>query len=427
MAGVGMRVSGFVHRFAFQLPAFKNWLGLRLGLGLRLWAVKIFSSGMDGIATSPQLAGFEPAKERSAVAPPSWPGIVLAFAATCVNVGIMWDISWHETIGRDSFWTPAHMMIYLGGVLGGCVGGWLAIQHTFLAGPAGRETSVQVFGARAPLGAWVLIWGAMAMLTSAPLDNWWHNAYGLDVKIISPPHTVLGLGMFGITFGALLLVLTRQNRLHDGTGSGLFIYVGGIFLTMGAVFVMEYTFPNQQHTGLFYEVCALAFPLRLVSMGRAGRISWPATRTAAVYLMVACLMAWVLPLFAAQPKLAPIFNPVTHMVPPPFPMLLIFPALAIDLVLLKAGDAVGWKRVALALVLGAVFEAVLLPVQWFFSEFILSPLCDNWFFLGNHVWDFGARGGEWTTRFWNGKNNANLLKISSLPIALALAAFSSWL
>ena len=49
---------------------------------------------------------------------------------------------------------------------------------------------------------------------------------------------------------------------------------------------MEYVFPNMQHAALFYKVCALAFPIRLVTMGRAGRTSWPATRTAAVYMLV---------------------------------------------------------------------------------------------------------------------------------------------
>ena len=29
------------------------------------------------------------------------------------------------------------------------------------------------------------------MIVSAPFDNWWHNAYGLDVRIISHPHMVL--------------------------------------------------------------------------------------------------------------------------------------------------------------------------------------------------------------------------------------------
>jgi len=58
----------------------------------------------------------------------------------------------------------------------------------------------------------VCIWGSFAMLTSAPFDNWWHNAYGLDVQILSPPHAVLGIGMIAIEIGAMLMVLAQQNR-----------------------------------------------------------------------------------------------------------------------------------------------------------------------------------------------------------------------
>ena len=362
--------------------------------------------------------------------PALWPGLLLAFAASCITIGIMWDISWHETIGRDTFWTPAHMAIYLGGALGGCVGGWLAVQYTFLANPVEKTASVRVFGASAPLGAWVAIWGAIAMITSGPFDNWWHNAYGLDVKIISPPHALLGLGMFGIIFGALLLVLTRQNRLQDGAGSGLFIYVGGIFLVIAGVFIMEYTFPNMQHAAIFYQVCAVTFPFRLVALGRAGRTSWPVTRVAAVYIAIECLMIWILPLFPAQPRLAPIFNPVTHMVPPPFPLLLIFPALALDLLLRHAGEATGWKRFVLALVLGAVFLAVFIPVQWYFAKFLISSRADNWFFVGNRVWSYGNQLGDWTTQFWRvnpSNSDANLLTLPAITLAWLLAAVTSWL
>ena len=49
-----------------------------------------------------------------------------------------------------------------------------------------RAASVKVLGLRAPLGVFLAAWGGVAMLTSAPFDNWWHNAYGLDVKIVSP-------------------------------------------------------------------------------------------------------------------------------------------------------------------------------------------------------------------------------------------------
>ncbi len=357
-----------------------------------------------------------------------WPSLLMAAAMSSIAIGIVWDISWHETVGRDTFWTAAHLAIYLGGVLGGSVGGWLAIKHTFFAGQAERDASVGVFGARAPLGAWVAIWGALAMITSAPFDNWWHNAYGLDVKILSPPHAVLGAGMLGISLGALLLVVARQNRSPATApkGSGLFIYTGGVFLLLGSVFILEYIFPNAQHAGLFYKACAVMFPSRLIVMACAARVSWPATRTAAVYMGFLCVLDWILALFPAQPRLAPIFNAVTHMVPLPFPLLLIFPAIAIDLVLRRVGDADGrLERIGLAVVLGGIFLAVFLPVQWFFADFLISPRAENWFFMGNRVWGYNVPAGEWQTRFWQIDNDP--VSTSAIAISWVIAGISSWI
>jgi hypothetical protein len=402
-----------------------------------------------------------------------WPSLLMTVALTSIAIGITWDISWHETVGRDTFWTPAHMAIYFGGVLAGCVGGWLAFKHTFRAGPAERDSSVSVFGARAPLGAWVAIWGALAMVASAPFDDWWHNAYGLDVKIVSPPHAVLGLGMFGISVGALLLVLSRQNRLQDVSstkGSGMFIYAGGVFVLMGSVFLLEYIFPNMQHGAFFYKVCAVMYPARFVALSCAGRVSWPATRIAAVYMIFMCVMDWILMQFPAQPKLAPIFNPVTHMVALPFPLLLIFPALAIDLILRKVGESytsritdgqvgvnslsplagparsgerVGqpseallakegvrgfFRSIGLAIILGVVFFGILILVQWYFSKFMLSPYARNWFFMSDRMFGYNFPKGEWQTQFWRldpSKPNADPITISSILVTLALAIASS--
>ncbi|HEY3900479.1 MAG TPA: hypothetical protein VGM54_17860 [Chthoniobacter sp.] len=360
-----------------------------------------------------------------------WPGWLLAFATTSIAIGIIWDISWHVSIGRDTFWTPAHMAIYLGGVLGGCVGGWLAFHYTFLAGQAGRAESVGVFGARAPLGAWVAMWGAVAMITSAPFDDWWHNAYGLDVRIISPPHVLLGLGMLGINLGALFLGLAHQNRVRDALGDWLFIYVGGIFLTLASVFVMEYSTPNLQHAAAFYEICAATFTIRVVTLAVAGRISWPATRAAGVYLLLQGGMTWILPLFPAQPKLAPIFHPITHMVPPAFPVLIIFPALAIDLILRRTGtDWRGWRLVAQALALGAAFVAVFTAVQWFLSAFLLTPWADNWFFVGNRYFGYTTSLGEWSQKFWNVAANRpgfDPFTGSTVLWSWGLAAGGAWL
>src|SRR5207247_5171182 len=126
-------------------------------------------------------------------------------AATSAKAGIIWDLSWHRSIGRDTFWTPAHIAIYLGGIVAGLTSGWAALRTTCAGSEADRGTAVRFWGFRAPLGAWVCIWGAFAMVTSAPFDDWWHNAYGLDVKIISPPHMLLAAGIAAIQCGAMLM------------------------------------------------------------------------------------------------------------------------------------------------------------------------------------------------------------------------------
>src|SRR5207247_10889785 len=63
---------------------------------------------------------------------------------------------------------------------------------------------------------------------------------------------------------------------------------------------------------------------------RASGARAAATIAAATYMLLYIVMILVLPLFPAHPKLAPIYHPVDHMVPPAFPLLLIAPAAAID-------------------------------------------------------------------------------------------------
>src|SRR6266849_2490481 len=138
-----------------------------------------------------------------------WLGLI---ASTSAVVGGQWDISWHRSIGRDTFWTPAHMLIYLCGVLGGIICGYVILATTFQKTSPLREASISMWGFRGPLGAFICAWGGMTMITSAPFDNWWHAAYGLDVKILSPPHVLLALGMTALRFGTVVLILSEMNR-----------------------------------------------------------------------------------------------------------------------------------------------------------------------------------------------------------------------
>jgi hypothetical protein len=60
-----------------------------------------------------------------------WSIYAVLFASTSVVLGAMWDISWHRSIGRDTFWTPAHLAIYLGGIVSGLTCGYVALKTTF--------------------------------------------------------------------------------------------------------------------------------------------------------------------------------------------------------------------------------------------------------------------------------------------------------
>src|SRR5438094_7280012 len=161
----------------------------------------------------------------------------------CLPIGMLWDISHHSTIGRDTFWTPAHILIQLGGIVPALLFAAIALKTTFRGTGQARDASVSFSGLRAPLGVCVTIWGALAMMTSAPFDDWWRNRYGLDVKIVSPPHAVLGLGMFSVGMGVLLFVFSAQNRApgEDRTRSGWICALAvGVLIALWGDFTTEF-------------------------------------------------------------------------------------------------------------------------------------------------------------------------------------------
>jgi hypothetical protein len=343
-------------------------------------------------------------------------------AATSTVVGVIWDISWHRSIGRDTFWTPAHLAIYLGGVLAGGSSGWLVLRTTFSRSPDERAAGVRFWGFRGPFGAWLCVWGALAMVTSAPLDNWWHNAYGLDVKVLSPPHTLLALGMWSIQLGALLLAAAVQNEAASDRArraAGLMVaYLAGLLLENAAILGIEQVgFANAGHNALYYEFAAGVFPVVLLAAGRGARLAWPATTAAATYMMTSLIMIWVLQLFPATPKLAPVFNPLTHMVPAPFPVLLVAPAVVIDL-LIRRLPGRDWLLAGLA---GVAFVGVLLAVQWVFTAFLLSPAARTFAFGVDH-WDYSSRLGPWRYQFWRTRTDPLTPRALGVAVLLAVAS-----
>ena len=365
--------------------------------------------------------------------------LIAIFGLACLPIGLIWDISHHVTIGRDTFWTPAHILIQLGGIIPAIAFARVAFSMTFGRDPMHRAASVSFLGARAPLGVWVTVWGCFAMLTSAPFDDWWHNRYGLDVKIASPPHAILGLGMFAVGMGVLLFVFSCQNRAAEQKRAGLFCALAvGVLITLWADFITEFSWPNVQHGATFYNVVALPFPLLMVLAARAARIRGAALIASGTYMLILIVMILVLPLFAAQPKLAPIYHAVDHMVPPAFPLLLIVPAAAVDFLNRKfdqwtsdsgfSGEPIPWSRDwILAFLIGIVFIAVVFAVQWPFSAFLLSDAADNRFFARSGHWPYFAQRGDWMNSFWSEPRVTVSSLMGSMLRAFISARLGLWL
>jgi len=349
--------------------------------------------------------------------------------------GAVWDISWHESIGRDTFWTPAHMLIYACGVLAGLSCGYLILSITFQKNSPLRDSGVTMWGVRGPLGAFICSWGAAAMITSAPFDNWWHNAYGLDVKILSPPHVLLALGMMGIRFGTVILVLAEMNRAEGAYRARLeklFLFAFLFLMATTVGMAQEFTNSVYMHGAQFYLVIMITAPIWIATITRASKSPWAATIMTAMYTAMHLAFCWFLPLAPAQPKLGPVYQTVTHLVPPDFPVLLIVPAIVFDLLRRRTSS---WNLWIQAPVLGAAFFASFLAAQWPFANFLMSPASHNAIFVANNYPYFVPATSLWvrnifvhsehsTTKFWMIMSIA--LAVAVLMTRLGLS-FGDWM
>ena len=353
-------------------------------------------------------------------------------AITSAKIGGEWDISWHMSIGRDAFLTAPHLMIYLCGILAGITCGYLILKTTFDPNSALRTSSVHVLGFQAPVGAFIAAWGGIAMIASAPFDNWWHNAYGLDVTVISPPHILLIAGTASVGFGTLVLILGRMNQTHGREHRVLnlmFLYIGSVMLP--ATLLFESSFMELMHNPEFYRAVAMAMPIVLVAVAVGSRNRWGATWVAMFYTAFYVGAEWILPRFHAEPKLGPVYQPVTHFIPLGFPLLLIVPAFLIDVLRPRLEARRPWMQSA---ALGAAFLVSFVCVQWPFADFLISPYARNWIF-GAGYFPYQANYDAahqpysfWLTspapaRFWLGMATALLAAIVSTRVGLAWGAW----
>jgi hypothetical protein len=323
---------------------------------------------------------------------------ISVLASMCVITGVLWDIAWHMSIGRDGLFSAPHVVTYVGAAGAGFFSGFQVLKTSFWGTDAEKGKMINFWGIfYGSLGALFCIWGGIAALTSAPFDDWWHNTYGLDVKILSPPHTILLLGLLSVQLGAMVGVLAFLNnsdtatRLSDNEKAKrkkrlqwMFILTAAFFITSLFTFLTEELGRWAFHRPGFYQVAGAAFPFILIAAGRASGMKWGITYIALIFMIFYWAVNAFLRLFPAEPLLGPIHHQITTYQTLGFPILLIFPALVFDWLLIKFTSKSDWF---LTFLLGFAFVFVML-IHYPWGNFIHeSPLARNWFW-GSHNWSF---------------------------------------
>ena len=199
--------------------------------------------------------------------------------------------------------------------------------------------------------------------------------------------------------------------------------MGGLVISGQMFFLMEYTWQPFLHGATAYVAMAIGIPVALAMVSRASQHRWAATIAASVYMIYIIAEILILPLFPAQPKLGPVYFPVTHMVPSNFPILVVAPALVLDLLWKRTRN---WRSWQVALLSGVSFVVVLVAVEWPFASFLMTPAAANRFF-GTIYFDYGepSWGFDRLRQFWEPGHGIALFR--GLAIAAICGTISTWI
>ncbi|HXZ84784.1 MAG TPA: hypothetical protein VEI82_04765, partial [Myxococcota bacterium] len=159
--------------------------------------------------------------------------MLLLLGAIGVPLTLFWDFAWESTIGVDAFASPPHAANYAAAALAAAAALQLALAATR------RGEGIALGPVRAPLGAWITLWGALALVAALLFDRWWQASYGLTAGIWYPPQMAKALGYFALVAGAWMVWLGRQGDLRGRLGAAL---AAGALLAMIAVVSLPQTF-----------------------------------------------------------------------------------------------------------------------------------------------------------------------------------------
>jgi hypothetical protein len=117
--------------------------------------------------------------------------------------GASWDITSHLLRTPETFFTPSHMILYIGvgiSLISGILGLILIL------------TKKEVRGRPFVFGVKIILAGALMQIIAGPGDFYWHELFGID-GLLSPTHLALAVGIMMVSVGSTI----GFARIHSET------------------------------------------------------------------------------------------------------------------------------------------------------------------------------------------------------------------
>jgi len=143
--------------------------------------------------------------------------------------GAQWDVSAHILGIVETFFTPAHAVLYAGiglVALANLQGVRLRLAH-------GQDSQyASLFS-----GLRIAVVGTELQIIAAPIDFYWHSVYGFDPFLFTPAHSILIVGVvfggIGMTLGAIRLF--QAQRLGQQVTARPWILTALVMLGLAAM------------------------------------------------------------------------------------------------------------------------------------------------------------------------------------------------
>lgn len=286
--------------------------------------------------------------------------------------GFVWDVQWHVDVGPDTFFTAPHLVLYSGIAVAGLTSlAVVLITSSRFRGVA--DGTVSVFGGRfrSPVGYLIGGIGATMFLLYGLLDQWWHDIYGFDVTLVSPPHVGLILSIL-ITMVGCLCALAAEVRRAEARGRAW--WPTGVGFALAAALLI--TFITASMVDVFFELafalglpagpngtltflCAVMLLMTAAVLRRPGAATLVALVMTLLRLVLWYAAPWVTSEYATAVGLFLRDNtgahPIVAGVLPPY---ILLAGIVVDLVLM-AGRRFGWKVPLTVLLAGGLVPGAL--------------------------------------------------------------------